>query len=202
MSNRLGSRRGQGKRQMARNRPGSFVINNLTIVNQDKDAIGVSGICTDIKIYESIQNYFVKGKMTLVDGIGLIKNYKLVGQESLTIDIDTANGNFRKVFRIYAIDNLAGNPVKQAMAYRIHFCDPKMITAKTKRLSKTLRGSFSSMLLQVLQEDAGFKSQRLITDTTDYWEETSPTNIQIVCPNWTVEKFIDFLNKLEDIFKD
>ena len=191
MSNRLGSRRGQGKRQMAKNRPGSFVINNLTIVNQDKDAIGVSGICTDIKIYESIQNYFVKGKMTLVDGIGLIKNYKLVGQESLTIDIDTANGNFRKVFRIYAIDNLAGNPVKQAMAYRIHFCDPKMITAKTKRLSKTLRGSFSSMLLQVLQEDAGFKSQRLITDTTDYWEETSPTNLQIVCPNWTVEKFID-----------
>ena len=47
------------------------------------------------------------------------------------------------------------------------------------------------MLLQVLQEDAGIKSQRLITDTTDYWEETSPTNLQIVCPNWTVEKFID-----------
>ena len=56
----MSNKRGQGKRQMARNRPGSFVINNLTIVNQDKDAIGVSGICTDIKIYESIQNYFVK----------------------------------------------------------------------------------------------------------------------------------------------
>ena len=47
----------RARRRMARNRPGSFVINNLTIVNQDKDAIGVSGICTDIKIYESIQNY-------------------------------------------------------------------------------------------------------------------------------------------------
>ena len=64
MSNRLGSRRGQGKRQMARNRPGSFVINNLTIVNQDKDAIGVSGICTDIKIYESIQNFSIYNKVT------------------------------------------------------------------------------------------------------------------------------------------
>ena len=65
-----------------------------------------------------------------------------------------------------------------------------MITCKTTRLSKTVRGSYSSMLLKVLQEDANFKFQRDPNDTTDFWEETEPTNLQIVCPNWTIEKFI------------
>ena len=173
------------------NRPGAFRLRQLTIVNQDQQAISISRITTDVKIYEGIQQQFLKGKLTVVDGIQMLKNYKLVGQESLTVEAESAHGTFKKVFRIYAIDNLVGDPVKKAQTYRIMFCDPKMITCKTKRLSKTLRGSYSSMLLTVLQEDANFKFQRDPNDTTDYWEETDPTNIQIVCPNWTIEKFIE-----------
>ncbi len=176
---------------MSSNRPGAFKIHQLTIVNPDKESINISPITTDVKIYEGIQQQFVKGKLTVVDGIQMLKNYKLVGQESLTIEVSSANSKFRKVFRIYAIDNLVGDDVKKAQTYRIMFCDPKMITCKTTRLSKTLRGSYSSMLLTVLQEDANFKFQRDPNETTDYWEETEPTNLQIICPNWTVEKFID-----------
>ena len=172
------------------NRPGSFFVKQITLINQDQEAINIQSICPDLKIYEGIQQEFLKGKLTVVDGIGMLKNYKLVGQESLTIEVDTENASFKKTFRVYAIDNVFGDPVKKSQTYRLMFCDPKLITCQTKRLSKTVRGSYSSMLLEVLQEDANFKFQKDINDTTDYWEETEPTNLQIVCPNWTIEKFI------------
>ena len=178
-------------------KPGSFRVNQLTIVNQDKDPVVITNIVSDLKLYEGILHPFIKGRLTVVDSVGILENYKLVGQESLTIDVDSRlegkseGANFRKVFRIYAIDNVVGDSVKKTKTYRLHICDPKMMVVKTRRLNKTLRGSYSSMLLQVLQDDAGFRLQRDLNKTADYWEETEPTNLQIVCPGWTIEKFIE-----------
>ena len=104
------------------NRPGAFKIHQLTIVNQDQDAINIAPITTDVKLYEGIQQQFVKGKLTVVDGIQMLKNYKLVGQESITIQVSSANSTFRKVFRIYAIDNVVGDDLKKAQSYRCNFC--------------------------------------------------------------------------------
>ena len=30
------------------------------------------------------------------------------------------------------------------------------------------------------------------TQEVDFWEETSPSNVSFVCPNWTVNKFLDY----------
>ena len=86
-------------------KPGSFRVNQLTIVNQDKDPVVITNIVSDLKLYEGILHPFIKGRLTVVDSVGILENYKLVGQESLTIDVDSRlegkseGANFRKVFR-------------------------------------------------------------------------------------------------------
>ena len=64
---------------------GELVVDALTIVNPEGDTIDISGITTSIKIFESIDKPFLSGRLSIVDGLDLIKNFKLVGQESLTM---------------------------------------------------------------------------------------------------------------------
>ncbi|SVB36017.1 uncharacterized protein METZ01_LOCUS188871, partial [marine metagenome] len=47
---------------------------------------------SNITIFEAIDKPFLSGRITLVDGIDVLKNYKVVGQESLTIKIRQAEG--------------------------------------------------------------------------------------------------------------
>ena len=77
-------------------------------------------------------------------------------------------------------------------SYVLHFTDPKQFICNNKRLSTTLRGSYSNMLLDVLMNDAGFQDQRELKDVADYWEDSEPENLQVVCPNWTISKFISY----------
>jgi hypothetical protein len=50
------------------------------------------------------------------------------------------------------------------------------------------RGSYEEMLQSALIEEAHIKPQEF-----DWFEETEPKNLQFICPNWTVSKFIDYV---------
>lgn len=50
------------------------------------------------------------------------------------------------------------------------------------------RGSYEEMLQSALIEEANIKPQEF-----DWFEETEPKNLQFICPNWTVSKFIDYV---------
>ena len=92
---------------------GQVKVDNLTLINSDKEAVDLVNLCSNIKLYENIKQPFVSGRITLVDGLDLIKNYRIVGQESLTVRIrgldDTQDGftalkdSIDRTFRIYAI---------------------------------------------------------------------------------------------------
>ena len=75
--------------------------------------------------------------------------------------------------------------------YVLHFIDPKFFTCHKTTLSKTLRGTYSGMLLKVLQENAGFKN--LPKTAFDKWDESEPEHNQFIVPNWNVNKFIKFV---------
>ena len=180
---------------------GELVVDALTIVNPEGDTIDISGITTSIKIFESIDKPFLSGRLSIVDGLDIIKNFKLVGQESLTMKIrqregtegefsDTDN-SIDKVFRIYSLTNI--QPVNDlTKSYVLHIVDPKFFTCQKTVVSKTYRGSYSSILLKALREDGGFGKLRSVDDLADYWEESKPENQQFICPNWNLNKVIKY----------
>ena len=177
---------------------GELVVDSISIVNAEQESIDVLGLSTNITIFEAIDKHFLSGRITLVDGLSLIKNYKLSGQESITIKIRQAEGrgefsepdfSVDKVFRIYSVTDIR-RPSQNQEIYTLHFIDPKFFTCHKTTVSKTLRGSYSGMLLKVLEEEAGFK--KLPKTAYDKWDESEPEYNQFILPNWNINKFIKY----------
>ena len=184
---------------------GELVVDALTIVNPEKESIDITALTSNITIFEAIDKPFLSGRITLVDGIDVLKNYKVVGQESLTIKIRQAEGqgeysvpkfSIDKVFRIYSVSNVT-RPNQNTMTYVIHFIDPKFFTCQKTIVSQTLRGTYSGMLLKVLEEYAGFN--KLPKTAYDKWDESEPEHNQFIIPNWNINQFIDYVCNNADL---
>ena len=123
---------------------GELVVDSLSIVNQEQQSIDVTALTSNITIFEAIDKPFLSGRMTLIDGLDILKNYKITGQETLTIKIRQAEGqgeysapefSIDKVFRIYSVTDVK-IPQQNTQSYVIHFVDPKFFTChKTRDLS-------------------------------------------------------------------
>ena len=133
---------------------GELVVDSLSIVNSEKESVDVLGLCNNITIFEGIDKYFLSGRITIVDGLNILKNYKLAGQESLTIKVRQVEGqgefsqpefSIDKVFRVYSVTDVNRNN-QNIQTYVLHFIDPKFFTCHKTTLSKTLRGTYSGML--------------------------------------------------------
>ena len=178
---------------------GELTVDALTIVNPEKESIDITALTSNITIFEAIDKPFLSGRLTLVDGIDILKNYKIVGQESLTIKLRQAEGkgeystpefSIDKVFRIYSVTDYK-KPNQNTATYVLHFIDPKFFTCQKTVVSQTLRGSYSGMLLKVLQEYAGFK--QLPKTAYDKWDESEPEYNQFIIPNWNINRFISYV---------
>ena len=62
-----------------------------------------------------------------------------------------------------------------------------MFTARNTRVSRVMRGSYDKMLQNVLINEG-----HMLIDEFVHWEDSKPDNQQMVVPNWTIDKFIDF----------
>lgn len=179
---------------------GELVVDSVSIVNPEKESVDILGLTSNITIYESIDKPFLSGRITVVDGLDILKNYKLVGQESLTIKVRQREGtneemsspefSIDKVFRIYSVTNIKTID-QNTKSYALHFVDPKYFICQKTKINQTLRGSYSNMLLQVLEENAGFKT--LPKTAYDKWDESEPEHNQVIVPNWNINKFISFV---------
>ena len=146
---------------------GELVVDAVTIVNSEQESVDILALTSNITIYEAIDKPFLSGRISVVDGLDILKNFKVVGQESLTIkvrqreavgdEMSTPEFSIDKVFRIYSVSDIKTID-ESTKSYVLNFVDPKYFICQKTKLSQTIRGSYSNMLLQVLQENAGFKT--------------------------------------------
>lgn len=175
---------------------GEFSIESLAIVNQEDESVDISSLAIGVKLFESIYNKFTTGHVNVLDGLNILGNYKFTGQEYIRISVAQKEGvgqdpekkfTIDKTFRIYKVENVK-RPKEASQIYQLRFCDPRMFYCRKKRLSRMFRGSYEEMLQQALLEEANVKPQEF-----DWFEETEPKNMQFICPNWTVSRFIDYV---------
>ena len=200
---------------------GDLLVNNLLLINAHGEHQEMRDFCSNITIYEQIDEPFLSGRCTIVDGQDFIKNLRLTGQESLTlklltpdIDGEFANsvkagglyGSIDKTFRIYAIsDANRDNSANQlTQSYVLHFIDPMWFECQAKRISQVFHGSYSGILQKILLEYAGFKYLPMCGDIPavgeiEYLEESSPNNNQFISPNWNINKLIKFCTQNADV---
>lgn len=175
---------------------GGFSIEALTIINQHGETVVVDAVCIGLTLYESIFSKFCSGQASFIDGVGLLKNYRFTGQEFIRISIKQKEGfdeeaakefTIDKTFRIYKVENTQ-RPKESTMSYVVKFVDPRQFYVNKKRLSRVFRGSKGQMLQDALLDEANFQPEEF-----DLWEGTETTNHQFICPNWSVNRFMDYV---------
>ena len=175
-------------------RAGQFFIESLALVNQHQESIDIRELVQEFKLNESIHNKFCSATFGIADGIDLLKNYRLTGQEFIRISIKQKEGmtddapkefSIDKSFRIFKIDQLQ-RPDEKTQTYLIRCVEPRLYTCRRTRLSRVFRGSYDDILENIFVNYAKIKEEEF-----DHWEETEPQNIQYVAPNWTVGSVID-----------
>ena len=175
---------------------GEFFFDSFTLVNQYNESIDLQQMCSNFQLFESIYNKFVTGEVHIFDGLNVLKNFRMTGQEFIRIKIRQKEGTdekaadefaIDKTFRVYKIDNVQ-RPQTLTQTYVIRICDPKMFTVRRKRLSQTLRGRYDQILQNVLIDLCKFRVAEF-----DAWEQTKPDNKQLICPNWSVAQLTDYI---------
>jgi len=174
---------------------GVFTIDAINLVNQEGESVDIQNTVLSFRLYESIYNKFVTGDINIIDGLDLIKNFKLTGEEYIRISIKQLEGMGEEAAKEFSIDKdlkvykiSAVNRIDQStQSYVLKVCDPRMFTVRNTRVSRVMRGSYDKMLQNVLINEGHMK-----TDEFVHWEDTKPENQQMVIPNWTIDKFIDF----------
>mgnify|MGYP003321918310 FL=1 len=174
---------------------GVFTLDAINLVNQEGESVDIQNTVLNFRLYESIYNKFVTGDIHIIDGLDLLKNFKITGEEYIRISIKQMEGmqeeapkefTIDKNFKVYKIS--AVNRIDQStQSYVLKVCDPRMFTARNTRVSRVMRGSYDKMLQNVLINEGHMKIDEFV-----HWEDTKPENQQMVVPNWTIDKFIDF----------
>lgn len=177
--------------------PGELKVDSIVVINPEGDVADITNIAHQVDIFESITESFLHGRVSVVDALGFKDDYKIVGQESLTIkyrikeDGDTFSKPIEKTFRTYKITNVQSVNY-ETYSYAIHFIDPKFFVCENTRISKAMRGSYSEMLLQILTEKAKF--DKLPANVgVDYWDNSTPSTHQFICPNWSINELITYV---------
>ena len=174
---------------------GGFSIEAFTIINQHGETVVIDALTVGVTLYESIFSKFCSGQASIIDGLDILKNYRFTGQEFLRLSIKQKEGfdeeapkefTIDKTFRIYKVSNVQ-RPKESTQSYVLFFCDPRQFYVNKKRLSKTFRGTKGQMLQDALLDETHFYPEEF-----DLYEETTPANHQFICPNWTVNRFIDW----------
>ena len=68
---------------------GAVLVDHIAICSghYNQKALDVKNQCTNVTIFEDISKYHLSGRLTVIDGLDVIKNMKLVGQETVTIKL-------------------------------------------------------------------------------------------------------------------
>ena len=89
-------------------KPGDILFNKLVLFSPNQNKyINLDDYLVEINIYENMLSSVMTGSITLADSRNLIKDFPLIGEEILYVDVKTptldAESNLDKIFRVYSI---------------------------------------------------------------------------------------------------
>ncbi len=104
--------------------------------------MSLKGVFENFVVYEDIFANCMSGNITLLDSMNLVKNFPIIGAETLTITYRTPMGGsspVKLVFRTYKISVLSETAQESAQMVRIEFVAHQAIKSMQKKVSKSYK---------------------------------------------------------------
>ena len=129
-----------------------FKINELVLVTK-AGRIDISGIYTELNIFDSMFISVMSGNILINDSSGLSGKLLFDGSETLLVDIskdyDSDVGNFKKAFRIYKQTNRT-NDRPGNETYKLHFVSDELIYSDQQRINQAYEKAYSEIAKSIL----------------------------------------------------
>ena len=137
-------------------KPGDVVIDEITLKSYTGFTMSLKGIFQNFIVYEDIFSNCMSGSITLIDSMNLVKNFPIIGAETLTIIYRTPMGGsqpVKMVFRTYKISVLTETAQESTQMVRVEFVAQQAIKSTQTKVSKSYRNMpVSKMVKNIFDE--------------------------------------------------
>jgi len=138
-----------------------------------------------IQVHENMYRPGIMGFLDMIDTYNLIRNGIILGQELLYLKFCTAGAEivglekkwevdfYKNPLQVYQVENLKeretgeGTMADSALTYRLKFCSPELLINDRTSISKTMQGTYSDMVTDVLTNHLKTKKKLDIEETSD-----------------------------------
>lgn len=133
-------------------------IDDLTITNSsgsksEKIAFQVMSFL----IEEDITSSYVEAQINVLDGIGLINTFPIVGEEKINISFTKYTGNKKEsltyTLMVYAVENLSINTQNNVQAYMLKAISEEVLISGSTLSQKAYNSSYEDMIQDILSTD-------------------------------------------------
>ena len=151
----------------------------------------ISDLVNEFNIYQSIDAPFLTAKMVVVDGVGLLNNAYLMGNEYVAFTYGVILPSGEKLqrtinFLVTGIEKLEKQG--ESFVYVLNLGSMHFQKNAITKISQSYSGKSSDIIAKVLKDKLG------VTDELSLIEETSD-NIKLVIPNLNISETLAFISR-------
>lgn len=183
---------------------GKIDIQALTLIAGDGSVVELHSYLIELNLFEDIYSGGMYGNIVLSDSIGLVHRLSMVGEEYLTIKIDTPSFNtpIWKTFRCYGITDRIFTKDTTTEAYVINFVSPEVMMdhynvvqqafdANADDIVEYIYKTFISHPRNLVVKDGVVSDSEDFTNLCIYTECKTP--IKFVSPSWSPMKCLSWI---------
>lgn len=202
-------------------KPGDVIVNQLLLNSVSSDiALDLKPYMMEFHLYEDIFSPTLHGSVIIRDAINLIGKLPIIGDEILTVDIQTPWGDaggynksnlgsydplnkIQKSFSVFAVKDRKLNNDREQY-YQLFFCSVEASTDNIIRLSQKFEGTTDEIIFKIFEENIStprvFTNKQVIENTdekTQLYIADTPheSTITFVAPMWSPIQCISWLAK-------
>lgn len=135
-------------------RNGDCQIKTLTIESLDgKNKLNLYGQVSSIDIYESVMQPVIVGEIDIVDGISLMTNFPLIGEEVIKLEFLTPSmDTIKYTLHVWKYDNIQFSDNSKQRTYTAHVISKEGLINATKNVTKRMNKQISDSIKDIVTE--------------------------------------------------
>lgn len=166
---------------------GDVEVSKLVLTNYKGKKLDISNLFIECDLYEDIFSHSLSGTITIIDTHNLIETLPIIGEETLEFTFKTPGLEKKhEISHTFSVFKLSGLTIltPHKVMYILHFTTPEVIIDQNKRISKALKGTPTTIINNILNNEIGTKKK--IT------AESASNNIKVVPAFWNPFKCISY----------
>jgi hypothetical protein len=137
-------------------KPGDVMIDEITLQSHTGFKMSLKGIFESITIYEDMFSNVMSGSISLINSYNIVKNFPIIGAETLTISYRTpmiGSEPVKLVFRTYKISLLSETLQESNQLVRVEFISHEAIKSMQKKISKSYKNMPVSRMVRNIYDE-------------------------------------------------